>query len=290
RIEHLALIVRDVVVFQQLLADVEVAGLDLALGRLDGPRHHARLDGLALGQTQALHDGANTVAREDAHQRVFKGQIEARGTRVALTARTTAKLVVDTARFVPLGTDDAQAAGLLHRLVGRRPFRADLLDAGFLFFGGQRFILTHQVDHLFDTAAQHDVGTAAGHVGGNRNVPRLTGFGDNLRLASVLLGVENFVWKLVLLEQRRQACGVFDAGGTHQHGLPTFVAVANVFQDGVELLGIGLVDLIVLVDTDHGPVGGYQNRFQAVDLLEFVGFRIRRTRHARQLLVHAEVV
>src|SRR3984893_16052194 len=42
------LVVHDLVVFEQVLADVEVALLDLLLGPLDAPRHHAALDGLAV--------------------------------------------------------------------------------------------------------------------------------------------------------------------------------------------------------------------------------------------------
>jgi len=48
-IDHLALVVGDIVVFQQLLADVEVALLDLALCRLERTTDQRMLDGLALG-------------------------------------------------------------------------------------------------------------------------------------------------------------------------------------------------------------------------------------------------
>src|SRR5690606_41028393 len=100
----------DVVVLEQLLADIEVASLDLALGGFDRARHHAGFDGLAFRQLQALHDGAHPIAREDAHQRVFEREIEARRTRVALATCTAAQLVVDTPRLVSLRADDAQTA------------------------------------------------------------------------------------------------------------------------------------------------------------------------------------
>ena len=35
---------------------------------------------------------------------------------------------------------------------------------------------------------------------------------------------------------------------------------------------------------------GHHHGFQTVNILEFVGFRIGRTRHTRKFLVHAEVV
>ena len=76
-VDDLALFVGHVVVVEQLLADVEVAGLDLALGRFDGARHEARFDGLALGQAQSVHDGLQAVTGEDLEQRIFHRQVEA---------------------------------------------------------------------------------------------------------------------------------------------------------------------------------------------------------------------
>ena len=73
-VDHLALVVGDVVVLEQLLADVEVARLDLALRAFEAAADDAGLDGLALGHLQALHDGLHAVAREDAHQRILERQ------------------------------------------------------------------------------------------------------------------------------------------------------------------------------------------------------------------------
>ena len=56
-IDRLALLVHDVVVLEQVLADVEVARLDLLLGALDRARHHARLDRLALLHARACPSG-----------------------------------------------------------------------------------------------------------------------------------------------------------------------------------------------------------------------------------------
>ena len=72
------LVVRDVVVLEQLLADVEVAGLDLALRALDASCDDTGFDRLALGHLQAVHDGAHLVTGEDPHQRIVQAQVEAR--------------------------------------------------------------------------------------------------------------------------------------------------------------------------------------------------------------------
>ena len=114
-VDHLALVVGDVVEQQQLLADVEVVRLDLALRLLDLAGEHAALDDLAFLHAGHLQQplGAHRVA-EDAHQVVFHRQVEAARARVALAARAAAQLVVDAARLVALGADDVQAAGGQH--------------------------------------------------------------------------------------------------------------------------------------------------------------------------------
>jgi hypothetical protein len=116
-VDHLALVVGNVVVFEQLLADVEVAGLDLALRRFQRAGDQRMLDGLAFRHLQLVHDGAQALAGEDAQQRIVQRQIEARGTGIALATGTAAQLVVDAARFVTLGADDVQAASSQHGVV-----------------------------------------------------------------------------------------------------------------------------------------------------------------------------
>jgi hypothetical protein len=69
-VDDLALVVGDVVVFEQLLADVEVARLDLALRLLDRARDACRCSiaspsGIFSRSMIAL----GAVAGEDAHQR-----------------------------------------------------------------------------------------------------------------------------------------------------------------------------------------------------------------------------
>src|SRR5882672_584 len=147
-----ALVVGDVVVFEQLLADVEVVRLDLALGALDRARHQPVLDRLALGHSQALHDGVDAFAGEDAQQRILERQEEARGPGVALPARAAAQLVVDAARLVPLGADDVQAARGDHLVVQVLPLVPQLRDPALLVRGCDIVLLLQQVDLLLDVA------------------------------------------------------------------------------------------------------------------------------------------
>mmetsp|Transcript_12872 Transcript_12872/g.30273 ORF Transcript_12872/g.30273 Transcript_12872/m.30273 type:complete len:931 (-) Transcript_12872:212-3004(-) len=289
-VDDLALVIRHIVVLQQLLADVEVAGLDLALRALNGTRDDACLDGLALGHLQAVHDGAHPLASEDAHQLVVQRQIEAAGARVALAAGTAAQLVVDAAALVALGRDDAQAALGLDLVVQALPLVLELLDAARLFVGRDGLVGLDELDLLLDIAAQHDVGAATGHVGGDGDHTRSAGLGDDLRLLLVLLGVEHVVRQLLRRQQLGDVFRILDGGGAHEHRLPALVAVLDVRDDRVVLLEIGLVDQVELVLADGRAVRRDDDRLEAVDLLELVGLGVGRARHAGQLAVHAEVV
>jgi hypothetical protein len=80
---------------------------------------------------------------------------------------------------------------------------------------------------LLDVAAQHDVGAAAGHVGGDGDHLRTAGLRHDLGFARVLLGVEHLVRQLFLVQQVRQIRSL-DRGRAHQHRLAALVAVADV--------------------------------------------------------------
>jgi hypothetical protein len=116
-VDDLALVVHHVVVFDDLLADVVVARLDLLLRLLNGLGQPLGADRLAIGQIAVHHAREHRVRPEDAQQIVLKAEVELRQARIALTARTAAQLVVDAAAFVALGADHAEAAGGKHLLL-----------------------------------------------------------------------------------------------------------------------------------------------------------------------------
>ena len=126
RVDLAALVVHDVVVFQHVLAGVEVARLDLLLRLLQRLVDPGMDDRLALLEAEPLQHSAHPVGAEDAHQIVFERQEEARAARIALTAGPAAELVVDAPALVPLGADHEQSARLLHRLMRRGDLVADL--------------------------------------------------------------------------------------------------------------------------------------------------------------------
>ncbi len=64
----------------------------------------------------------------------------------------------------------------------------------------------------------------------------------------------------------------------------------NVRHDGLELLFDRSKDLVLQVFSNHGPMGGDDHRFKAVNLLKLKGLGIGRSRHATKLAVHTKVV
>ena len=113
-VDDLALAVHHVVELQHVFADGEVAGLQLFLGVLDGAGNHLVLNGHVFLDAQGIHDGADALAAEQAHEVVLQADEEAAGAGVALAAGTAAQLVVDAAALVAFRADDEQAARGAH--------------------------------------------------------------------------------------------------------------------------------------------------------------------------------
>ena len=73
-------------------------------------------------------------------------------------------------------------------------------------------------------------------------------------------------------------------------GRPILLQLLDLLHHRVELLALGAVDDVRVLDADEGPVGGDGQDLELVDLVELGGLGLRRARHAGELLVHAEVV
>jgi len=197
----------------------------------------------------------------------------------------------DAPRLVPLGADDHQPAG-------RVVVAVELLD----FFRRQigrlvglaerRLAARADAAHLtlFDAGPEFDVGAAAGHVGGDRDRAGLARARHDFRLALVILGVQHLVLQAAPLQHARQRLRHVHAHRAHQHRQAALVHPLDFVHDGVVLLAPRLVDEVVLVDAPHRAVGGDHHHVELVDLEELGLFGLRRARHPRELLVHAEIV
>ncbi len=254
RIDHLALRVHHVVVLENVLAHDEVLLLDLLLRVLDLLREDRRLHRLVVGDLEALHDVLDPVAREQAHELVLAGEVEARLAGVALASRAAAKLVVDAARLVALGAEHVEASGFAHAL------------------------------------AELDVDAAARHVGRDRDRAELARVLDDLRLALVLLRVQDVVLDPLALEQLRQVLRRLDGDRAQEDRLALLVSLLDVAQHGLELAFLRAEDEVVLVLARDVHVRGDLDDVQVVDLDELLLLGLRRAGHAGELLVETEVV
>src|SRR6266581_201608 len=294
-VDFRALLVVDVVVLQEVLADLEVARLDLLLGSLDRAGHHAVLDRDPLLHAEALHQAGDAVRPEDAHQVVLEGHVETGRARVALAPGAAAQLVVDAPRLVPLGAQDVQP-----------PDRHDLVVLG----DAARLVALHpllpllgrhgrRVDPLLPdlparqelgVAPEQDVGAAPGHVGGDGHRLEPPGLRDDLGLLLVVLGVQDDMRDPSLLEELAQVFRLLDGDGADQDRLPFLVQVLNLLDDGVELLPLRAVHHVRVLDADERPVRGGDHDLESVDLVELDGLRVGGPGHAGELAVHPEVI
>jgi len=287
RVDELALFVHHVIVFEQVFADLEVASLDLLLGPLDAAGNEAVLDGFVLAHAQTVHDRGDALRAEDAQQIVLQRKVEAGGPRVTLPAGTAPQLVVNATALMALGAQDEEAAGSDDLAVlltaGFLEFMPHLLEQGFVAGGA----LARQE---FRVAAQYDVRTPSGHVGGDGNGAFAPGLGHDLRLPLVVFGIEDRVAHPPLLQEGRDLLRVLDGAGAHEYRLPRGMAFHDLIDDGLEFFMLGLVDDVWVVLSDHGLVSGHHEDVEIVDLLEFEGLGLGRAGHAGELLIHAEIV
>ena len=105
-VNDLTLLVVDLIIFQQVPADTKVVALDLFLGLFDSTGEHLVLDLIIFGNTKALEYAHELLGTKQSHQIILKRNIETGFTRISLTSGTATKLVIDTAGFVSLCTDN----------------------------------------------------------------------------------------------------------------------------------------------------------------------------------------
>ncbi len=320
-VDGLALLVHDVVVLEDVLAGLEVLGLDGLLGGLDAAGDHAGFDGDTLFHAEGLEEAGDPLASEDSHEVVFEGEEESGGAGVSLTAGATAELVVDAAGFVALGTEDVEASGFddgvvlgfgggsvggdggvplllgdfeLLRLVVEAD-EASGCDGGDGSFGGGDGAGSFALDdvlagHELGVASEEDVGTAAGHVGGDGDHAEAAGLSYDLGFLLVEFSVEDDVTDGLALEDFGEELGFFDAGGSDEDGLAGGVEALDFVGDGEVFFLGGAVDDVGIFDALHGAVGGDDDDLELVDIFEFGGFGLGGSGHAGELFVEAEVV
>ena len=246
-------------------------------------------NGFAFLEAQLLQHGIHALGTENAHEVIFKGEIEPGPAGITLTAGTAAELIVDAAAFMALGADDEEAAG-----------GDDLLLVGFDFCGncgnapgalgpfgniGQIRGKAH-----VEIAAELNVGAAAGHVGGNGHGACNARLGDDGCFLFMVAGVQHIVRHAHGLEHGGQGFGFLNGGCAHQNRLAALAGILDGFDDGGIFFAGRAVDLIVFILAVNGHVGRDVDDLKLVDVHELVGFGGGRAGHARQLFVKPEII
>ena len=306
-VDALALVIHHLVVFEQVLALVEVVLFDLLLGLLDAAGDHAGFDGFAFLHAEAGEDVGDPLAGEEPHEVVLKREVEAGRTGVALAAGATAKLVVDAAALVALGADDVEPAHLrdlaalfLHLLLAldfvnrRGPDIVGNLETGRVERAAVCVLglLQASPGEGLRVAAENDVRAAASHVRADGHGAEPTGLRHDLGFArNVLrLRVQEFVLDAAAAQHARELLALGHVRGADEDGPAALVRLLDLADHRVPLLAIGAVDEVPLVHAPHGHVRRNGHDVELVDLPELGGFGHRGSGHAAELPVQAEVV
>ncbi|MNY46750.1 hypothetical protein D3C86_1819600 [compost metagenome] len=96
-VDNLTLLIHDVIILKDDFTDIEVVAFNTFLGGFYSARNHAALNRLILFKTKTVHHVQHVVRTKTLHQFVAERQVELSGTRVSLTSRASAQLVVDPA-------------------------------------------------------------------------------------------------------------------------------------------------------------------------------------------------
>ena len=291
-IDDLTLLVHDIVVVQQAFPRLEVVRLHPLLRGLDGARHHRVSDHLTLGGTQLVHGVRQAITDEQPHEVVLHRNEELGRPGITLPPGTAPKLTVDPSGLVPLGPEDLKPTHLNDEVV-RFALELDLLRRihGDQLREIQAALLRPPHRPAFnDTLTQLDVGSAAGHVRGDRHGAGLARLRHDLGFLLVLLGVQDIVRNSAALEHARQRLRDFDVRGPHEDGELHQVQPLDFVHERLILLSLGSENQIVPVVADDGTVGGDHEDVELVDLVELGLLGLRRSGHSGQLIVHPEVV
>src|SRR5437588_2236114 len=139
-------------------------------------------------------------------------------------------------------------------------------------------------------STQHNVGTAAGHVGGYSDGPTTPGLGNDLRLACVVFRIEYIMGYALPFELLGQVLRVLDRSGTNQDRYTLFVQHLDVFNHGIIFCFGCAIDQVGQVLANHRFMRRDLHNIQLIDFIQFFRLCDGGTRHTGQLLIQAEKV
>ncbi len=152
------------------------------------------------------------------------------------------------------------------------------------------FLFRQTLGQVLGVAAEHDVGPAAGHVGGDGDGLVAAGLGDDVGLQFMEFGVQDLMRNAILFEHPGEDLGFFNRDGPHQGGLSFAMTLFDLGDHRLKFFLPGLVNAIRVILPLQSLIGGDHNAVQIVDLLELVGLGVGGARHAGQFGVHPEII
>ena len=106
----------------------------------------------------------------------------------------------------------------------------------------------------------------------------------------MLLRIQDIMRDSLALQHAAERFGHFHTRRSHQNRPALRAHLLNLFDDGVVLLTLGLVDDIILVIANHLFVRRNDNHIKFVDVKELTRLGLSSTRHARELFVETEII
>ena len=310
-IDQLTLLIHYVIVKENVLTSAEVFAFQTLLRIFNGFRKKLNLKGLIFIHTKTVCKAKHPIGAEKTEQIVFQRKVEGRITGVALTAASAAELVIDTAGFVALGTQNVKTArfSCLFRF-GRKLFGK--LSKQFLITAAhsedlfllrikegigycnecvfKAFFFKLLLCHKLRVTAKLDIGTSSRHIGGNGYRTGGSCLRNDLGFQHMLLCVENVVGDLCLFQKAGKVFRTVNGNGTHKYRLPLLVALADLFHDGAILSGGGLIHNVGMIHSRQGTVGGDLHYVKIIDLAKLRLFGQGGTGHTGKLAVQTEII
>ena len=250
-IHDLTLFAQHIIILQQLLAHVKVVAFHALLRLRDRLGHHLGFDLLIA---KLVEQSIELFTAETHHQRIFQRDIEAGEARIALTAASSAQLIVDT--------------------------------AGLMTFTAQYGQTTQRARFL----AQLDIGTTAGHIGRDRHRADLSGLRDDLSLSRMVLRIQHLMRDMHLSEHAADQLTGLDRDRADQHRLPFLMQFLDLVCQCLELQLLGRKDRVRIVDARDRTVGRDLDDTHVIRGEELLFLSLRCTGHAGQLCVQTEKV
>ena len=145
--------------------------------------------------------------------------------------------------------NDTQTTNRFHELMVFSPLSAQINDSIFLSRFIQRIVGLHRINRHLQITAQHNIGTATRHIGGNGDHLRTSSLCHDFRFTCMLLGVQHLVRQVLFFQQLIDDFRIFNRCCPNQNRLPTFITFANIFHCSFVFFTCRFVDAIQLIFT-----------------------------------------